>query len=151
MSLQIHNWENFERTKLWYIIFAIVIISVIVLSIIKKNIVWTVVLFFILWAYFYYSIISNQIIKIKITEKNLVLDKKNYSRNDFVGYVLEQESKTQKIKNIVLVWNKSHTIYTINDNEDNIDQFTSELDNYIPRLREFNQTFLEKLSRILKL
>ncbi|HCB51857.1 TPA: hypothetical protein DEP21_04830 [Patescibacteria group bacterium] len=86
-----------------------------------------------------------------INSNHLLVDKKAFPRNTFIGYVLEIDKKSQKIKNIVFISNKSHNIYTIDDKNENIKNFSIELDNYIPMLGDFDQSFFEKTSRILKL
>lgn len=151
MNLRVYNGERFERSKRWYIGFSVILISIILLSLMKKNIVGVVVLFFILGAYFYYSIISNQIIKIKTDDNHILIDKRTLPWSEFIGYVIEVENKSQEIKNIVLLSNRYHSIYTIHDKHENIKKFITELDNHIPMMGEYNQTFLEKMARILKL
>lgn len=113
--------------------------------------VGAVVLFFILGAYFYYTLISHQIITIKINERYITLDKKNFPWNDFTGYAIEADKKTETIKNIVFVSSKGHIIYTIDDTKDHMELFFKELGNYLPMLGEYHQSFLEKTARILKL
>lgn len=151
MTLHIYNGEIFKRDKRRYIFFSLVIIIIIGLSLWKWNIVWVVVLFFILGAYFYYGIIANQTTTIKIEKEHLIIDKKEFLRGTFIWYCLEIEKGNNQIKNIVFITEKKHIIYTINDKKENIKNFLVELNNFLPILPEFNQTSLEKLVRLLKL
>jgi hypothetical protein len=109
------------------------------------------VLFFILGAYFYYSILSNQTTKIHIEDGYILIDKKSHPWSDFTGYTLEVEKANNNIKNIVLVYAKGYTIYTINDKEENIKDFSKSLDQHLPLVGSFEQSFLEKVIRLLKL
>ncbi len=151
MTLHTYNGEIFERNKRWYVFFALMIISIVWLSLWKQNVVGVVVLFIILWAYFYYNIISNQHIEIKIEKDFLLIHQKKYARSSFKWYNLEIEKKSEKVKNLILITERWHVIYTIDDSKENIKNFIVELNNRIPLTGEYMQTSLEKLARILKL
>jgi len=151
MTLRVYNGEKFERNKRWYILFALVLITIIWLSLWKQNVIGVVVLFFILWAYFYYSIISNQIITLKIEKDHLIINNKIYLRWNFRGYSIEIEKKNQQIRNIVLITEKWYMIYTIHDKKDHIKEFLTEINDHLQLVSEYNQSSLEKLARILKL
>jgi len=77
--------------------------------------------------------------------------KKIYSWNGFVWYILEVDVRTWVMRNIVFITRSSHIIHTLDDKLDNIREFVLELDKYIPMLDNYDQSFLEKLSRRLKL
>ncbi|MEI6774261.1 MAG: hypothetical protein WCL18_05755 [bacterium] len=83
MSVLVYNGEKFQRSKIWYLIFAVIFASVFVLSIINNNIVGAVLLFFLLGGYFYYSTINNQVIKLIIEQSQLIIGNKSYPRNTF--------------------------------------------------------------------
>lgn len=151
MSVLVYNGERFQRNKLRYLVFGVVFASVFLLSILNNNIVGAVLIFFLLGGYFYYSTINNQVIKISINEKQLLVWTKTYPRNLFTGYVIEVHAKTQEIKNIVFLTQKWHMIYSFDDSIQHIHMFLSELDGYLPMQGEFHQTSLEKLSRKMKL
>lgn len=151
MTLRVYNWEKFERNRRWFVLFALVLITIIWLSLWKQNVIGVVVLFFILWAYFYYSIVSNQIITLKIEKDHLIINNKIYLRWSFRAYSIEIEKKNQQIKNIVLITEKWYMIYTIHDKKDRIKEFLIEINNHLPLVSEYNQSSLEKLARILKL
>lgn len=151
MTLHVYNGEKFERNRRWYVLFALVLITIIWLSLWKQNVIGVIVLFFILWAYFYYSIISNQIITLKTEKNHLIINNKIYLRWSFRAYSIEIEKKNQQIRNIVLITEKWYMIYTIHDKKDRIKEFLIEINNYLPLVSEYNQSSLEKLARILKL
>lgn len=151
MTLHTYNGERFERNKRWYVFFALVLIIIIWLSLWKQNVIGVVVLFFILGAYFYYSIISNQVISLKIEKEHLIINDKIYLRGTFKAYSIEIEKKSQQIRNLVLVTERWHVIYTIHDKKENIKEFLIEINNCLPLVSDYNQSSLEKLARILKL
>jgi len=151
MTLRVYNGEKFERNRRWYVLFALVLITIIWLSLWKQNVIGVVVLFFILWAYFYYSIVSNQIISLKIEKNHLIINNKIYLRWSFRAYSIEIEKKNQQIRNIVLITEKWYMIYTIHDKNDRIKEFLIEINDHLPLVSEYNQSSLEKLARILKL
>jgi hypothetical protein len=108
-------------------------------------------MFFLLWAYIYYWIINIKEVKIKISENWLIVWEKIVVRSNLIGYCLEVEPKKEKIKNIVFVSQKGHSIYTISDKTENIRLFLKNLEQIIPIMPEFHQTFREKFSRRMKL
>ncbi len=151
MELKVYSSENFERSKAWYIIFSSVFVIIFLVSIFYKNIVWTILMFFLLGGYLYYWIINNQEIKLKITDEWLIIGDKLSNRSNFVWYSLEIEPKKQNIKNIVFITKKHHNIHTINDSNENIKNFLEQLNKFLPMTWEFQQTFWEKASRKMKL
>ena len=150
-KIKAYSSENFERNKLRYVIFSSVFILIFAVSIFYKNIVWAILMFFLLGGYLYYGIINNQEVDIKITDNGLMIGDKISNWTKFTGYSLEIDPIKQKIKNIVFVAPKYHNIHTINDTDNNIKSFLQELNNYLPMVWEFPQTFREKASRKMKL
>ncbi len=150
-QIKTYNSEKFNRDKLRYIIFSSVFIIIFLISIFYKNIVWAILMFFLLWGYLYYGIINIQEINMKITDNGIIIWDKLIDWTKISWYSLEIDPKQQIIKNIVFISTKHHNIYTINDTDDNIKSFLQELNNYLPMTWEYNQTFREKASRKMKL
>lgn len=107
-------------------------------------------MFVLLWWYIYVWLNLKEI-SLTITEEWLVVWEQIVPWAKMTWYVIEINKETQEIKNIVLLYEKSHSIYTIMDTPDHIKNFLSQLDNYLPMTWEYQQTRLEKLARILKL
>jgi len=150
-DLKVFSSEKFERSKTWYVVFACIFISIIALSIVFKNIVWVVLMFFLLWAYIYYGIIDVQEINMRVTENWLIIKNNIVSWMTIEWYCIELDKSSQEIKNIVIVHKKWHAIYTIADSEENLQVFLEQLSNYAPMLQDYKQTFREKFSRKIKL
>lgn len=147
MELTVYNWEIFERSPFRYIRFSIVFIVIITISIIYKNAPWVIILLFFMWWYFYYSSTSNKKTSIKITESWLLILDKIYPWISFNWYILEVNRHDWEIKNIVFLSTKTHRIYTISDNLDNLKIFIENLEQYIKMLPWYEQTLLEKMMR----
>ena len=150
-SIKTFNGEKFEKNSRRYIIFATVFIWIILMSILSWNFVWAVVLFFLLWWYLYYTLTANQVIEIKIIDGNLIIWDKNVPRSNYIWFVVEIDVKSDSIKNLVFVWEKSHNIFTVNDDINNVSSFLNILVNYIPHMDNYGQSFFEKLSRKFQL
>jgi hypothetical protein len=150
-DLKVFSSEKFERSKTRYLIFACVFILIIWLSIFFKNIVWVVLMFFLLWAYIYYGIIDVQEINIRVTENWLIIKNNIIPWTNILWYCIEINQETQEIKNIVFIHTKWHSIHTIIDSEENLKQFLTTLSMYCPMLQEYKQTFREKFARKIKL
>ena len=150
-KLQVYSSEKFNRDKLWYIVFSSIFIIIFAISIFYKNIVWAILMFFLLGWYLYYGIINIQEITMKITDNGLIIWEKMINWNHFSSYSLEIDQNNQIIKNIIFISKKHHSIYTINDHNENIKEFLQQLSNVLPMTWEFPQTFWEKASRKMKL
>ena len=151
MDIKVYNSEKFERNTWWYIIFAVLFASIFILSLLNENFVGAVLLFFLLGAYFYYSVTNNQLVTMKIDKGTLIVWDKVYSWTSLAGYVIELDPKTQLIKNLVIITRNSHTIYTLNDDNEKIRDFIVALDQEVGMLDQYSQTFLEKMARRFKL
>lgn len=152
MELKVYDWEKFERSKTWFIIFAFVILLVVVSSILIKNILWWVLVLLIAWGYIFYITKTSDVIKMITWKQALQIWKTTYPYKNLNGFVLEYHTEKQKIHNIVIIDNKKHyEIYTIKDTTKNLENFINELNEYIPMLDNYEQTTFDKFIRKLKL
>lgn len=154
MQLKVYNTEKFDRTKLWYAIFCCIFILIIIASIFYKNIVWIILMFFLVWAYIYYWLVNVHEITISIDEKWLILEKIIPWANITwfcLELELDKDKNIKRIKNIVFVYANSHSIHTINDTPENLSAFVDELNTYIQLLETYPQTSREKFMRKIKL
>lgn len=152
MELKVYNWEHFERGKVWYLIFAFVILLVVILSILSNNIIgWVFVLLVAGWYLFYLTKV-NDTIKMVTWKKALQIAKAVYPWETLTGFVLEYHTEKKKIHNIVIIDDKKiPRIYTINDNEENLEEFVNELNGYVPLLDTYEQSTFDKMMRKIKL
>jgi len=151
MQITTYNSEKFDRKNRRYVIFGTIIAWVFILTIINKNLVGAILMFFLLWGYFYFSISNKQTITMSITKKWLIVATKTYQRSSLQWYVLEVDKKTKIIKNLVLVTAKWHSIHTLHDTKNNIKEFIVLLNDYIPILWDYEQSNIEKVIRLLQL
>ena len=104
MQLKVYNAEKFERTKIRYVIFSCIFVLIIVASIYYKNIVWIILMFFLVWAYIYYGLINVYEIDISISDNWLVLDRV-IPRSQISWFCLELDSKeSTKTSNNDMIW-----------------------------------------------
>lgn len=152
MELKVYDGEKFERSKTWYIIFALVILLVVTLSVLSKNIPWWVIVLVIAWAYIFYITKENDVMKIITWKKALQVWKMVYPYDNLSWFVLEYHLEKKKIHNIVIIDDKKdYKIYTIKDIEKNLENFVNDLNWYIPMLDNYEQTTMDKFIRKLKL
>ena len=96
-----------------------------------------------------FIILPKQVI---LWEKALQIWNAIFQYKDLSWFVLEYHTEKQKIYNIVIIDNKNeYRIYTINDSDENLENFVNELNNYIPMLEKYEQTTMDKFIRKLKL
>lgn len=152
MELKVYDWENFERSKKRFLIFALFILLFVILSILSNNIIWWIFLLIIAWGYIYYITKTNDTTKMITWKKALQIWKTTFPYESLSGFVLEYHTKKEKIHNIVIIDNKKiPRIYTIKDTEKNLQNFVNELNEYIPMLDNYEQTTMDKFIRKLKL
>ena len=152
MELKVYNWEYFERWRVWYIVFSLVILLVIVISVLSKNIVWWVLVLLFAGGYIYYLTKINDTVVMKIWTNAFQIDKVAFPWNSLSWFVLEYHTQKQQIHNIVIIDNKNVArIYTINDTDENLENFVNQLSEFLPILDRYEQTNFEKFIRKIKL
>ena len=152
MELKVYNGERFERGKLWYLIFALVILLVAVVSILSNNISWWVFVLLVAGAYIFYLTKVNDTVTMVTWKKALQIAKAVFPWETLSGFVLEYHTEKKKIHNIVIIDDKKiPRIYTINDSEKNLKEFVDDLNKYIPMLDNYNQSTFDKIMRKIKL
>ena len=152
MELKVYNGELFERGKVWYLIFALVILLVVVLSILSNNIIWWVFVLLVAGWYLFYLTKVNETITLITWKQALQVQKAALPYENLSGFVLEYHTELKKIHNIVILDDKKvPRIYTINDTESNLKKFVKDLNNYIPLLDNYHQSTFDKFVRKIKL
>lgn len=152
MELKVYNWEKFDRSKTWFLVFSLVILLVVVLSILSNNIIWWVIVFAVAWGNLFYITKVNDIIKMIIWKEALQVWKQAFPYKNLSWFVLEYHTEKKKIHNIVIIDDKkTPRIYTIKDTEENLKSFVNELNWHIPMLENYEQTTMDKFIRKLKL
>ncbi len=152
MELKVYEWEKFERSKTWFLIFAFVILLVIIISILSSNITWWVIVLVVAGGYIFFITKTNDTIKMITWKQALQIWKTTFPYDNLNWFVLEYHLEKKKIHNIVIIDNKKYPrIYTIKDTEKNLENFVNELNEYIPMLENYEQTTMDKFIRKLKL
>lgn len=151
MELITYNGEYFERSKLRYCIFLLVVGTVIVGSILFNNLFGAVVVLMLVGGYFFFLMKTSDTLNLKTTPDGIQIGTKFQPRSQFTGFVLEYHTKKQTIHNIVLIDPKGYHIFTINDTTENLKAFITEIGKYLPLLEQYEQGFLEKFSRKIQL
>ena len=152
MELKVYDWEKFDRSRSWFLKFALIILLVVVLSILSNNIVWWILILVLAGAYIFYITKINDTTKIITWKQALQIWKSVFPYETLSWFVLEYHIEKKKIHNIVIIDNKKeYRIYTIKDTEKNLKNFIEELNWYIPMLENYEQTTMDKFIRKLKL
>ena len=152
MELKVYNGEHFERWKVWYLVFALVILLVVVLSILSNNIIWWVFVFLVAGWYLFYLTKVDDVIKMVTWKKALQVWKAVFPWESLKWFVLEYHTEKKKIHNIVIIDDKKiPRIYTIKDSEKNLKEFVEELNSYIVMLDDYDQSTFDKFMRKIKL
>ena len=148
MEIKVYNWEHVERDKTRYIVFVLIVLLVIILSVLSNNIVWWVFILLISWWYIFYLTKVDDTISMIIWKNSLQIDNIAFPRNTLKWFVLEYHLQKEKIYNIVIIDDKNNAkIFTLNDVEENVQNFVEELNNYIPMLDNYDQWTLDKFLR----
>jgi len=157
VSLKVYNWEVFERSKWRYVGFAVVIVTIISLSLFYKSwdgvngIIGAVIVLMIVGGYLFFLSKANTETKMIIKPEGLVIGERLVPYSQIKGFVIEMDKTTLKLRNIVLVYEKTAEIYTLKDKKKQQEIFFSELSKIIPFLENYEQSGLDRLMRKLKL
>lgn len=151
MNVQVYQWEHFDRGQRRYIVFATCFAVCIILSILTRNFIGAILLFFLLGGYLYFMLRDQQTMQIMLSEQWLTIRGKLHNRPMVKGYTLEVDPKDHHLKNIVFFFSNHHGIYTFNDDPDQIQNFVHELGQYTQVIGEYQQSFFEKLARVMKI
>lgn len=105
----------------------------------------------IVWGYLFFLSKANSEVKMILKPEGLTIWERIIPYSQLKGFVVEMEKKTKKIKNIVLVYDRSVEIFTINDTKQHQELFFSKLSELVPYLDKYDQTSFDRLLRRLKL
>ena len=150
-SIKVYNGEKHERWVLWYVIFAIVVGTLILLSLLYGNYSWVVLLFFLVWGYLFYQVLHFQELTMVVQDDGIYIDKTFFRWSELQWFVIEVDRKTWLAQNIVLVQANGHYIYSFGGALDVTKEVIIEINDRIPLLETYHQTFSERLMRRLKL
>lgn len=92
-------------------------------------------------------------IVLSTTDEELMIWNEPVKRIELAWFVMEADRVSWRLKNIVFVWKwKKNRIHTVEEWQwENIIWFLENVEQYIPHLAWFKQSFLEVLMRKLKL
>lgn len=152
MEIRVYNWEHFERTKSWFVVFAISLAVIIWASIFFANLFWSIILFLFTWAYILFSLTKNKHINLWIRDSWLAVDARLWPRQSLDSFVVEVDSSSQEWKNIIIVMkNNDHMIFSFDDEHNIKKEFITELQSYITLVENYPQTTMDKLIRKMQL
>lgn len=86
-----------------------------------------------------------------LTEQWVVVWNKVYLLWRLEGFVVELDLETETVKNIVLVERAyKHHIFTFAEELEKIEAYIDDLETYLPRLNQYEQTWIQRAARKLK-
>jgi len=150
MELKVYSNEKYDRSNLRYVLFGLITAGILTGSIVYQNRAGAILLFFLLGWYFYFSVKNSAPTKMKIMEPWLQIGQKIFPRSSLQWFALEFDPKAEKVLNIVIVGNDTHTIHSIHDDTQALKDFVNQLSSYKPMLEQYKQTSREKILRKLK-
>ena len=151
-QIELYNWENYKRSKWWYIIFVTFFVLVIFVSLLLQNWQWALFIMFMLGGYILFGLLNTQKIKVSIDDKWLKINEKFYPKSEIRWFCLELDSETQIIKNIVFFIKTNKMIHSFVDVRDpEVKDFLKKLSKQAPMISEYEQSFVDRLIRFLKL
>lgn len=157
ITLKVYNGELFERGKRWYIGFVAIIFSVLGLSLFYKtgqeihNIIGGVMMLMIVGGYLFLQSKIWTEIQLTLKPEGIYAGERLIPLSLIKGFVVEMEKKSWKLKNIVLVLERGVEIFTLNDTTEQQQLFFSELSKFVPFLDTYEQSWIDKLMRKIKL
>ncbi len=152
MQVRAYNGEHFERTRTWFIGFAVVLAFVIGLSLWFVNLFGAIILFLFTGAYILFSLTKNKHINLTIRDTGFVVDTRLRPRQSLDSFVVEVDAATQQRKNLIIILKNQDTmIFSLDDTHENAQAFITALQAVIPLVETAPQTTMDKIVRKLKL
>lgn len=151
MKITTYNGEYFERSKVWFLIFFLVISVFLFITVFFSDLFSAVIILLVVGAYFYFILKVEDKIEISLTDEGVSFGdfKKRYE--EFTGFSLESHIETQKIHNIVFIGKSGLFIYTLQDSEENVMQFSQVLSKKLPFMENYSSSIFSKLMRKMKI
>jgi len=107
---------------------------------------------FMLWGYILFGLLNTQKIKASIDDNGLKINDKYYPKSEIRWFSLELDPDSQVIKNIVFFIKNNKMIHSfVNIQEPKVKDFLKKLSKQAPMISEYEQTFVDRLIRFLKL
>ncbi|GHW02439.1 hypothetical protein AGMMS50249_2250 [candidate division SR1 bacterium] len=151
MSIKVSVSEYFQRSRLRFAIFGVIMLIIVGASIWIRNRFGAILLICFAGLYLYFQFRGGKEIDITVKEDGLLVDGKLHPRSQYSGFVLEYHTAKQKIHNIVLLEAKTHSIHTIMDTDEHLESFVNELSEFLSRKDSFEESFGERVIRKIKL
>ena len=151
MKITVYNGEHFERSKVWFLIFFLVISIFLFITVFFSDLFSAVIILLVVGAYFYFILKVEDKIDITLTDEGIKFAdfKKRY--DEFTGFSLESHIETKKINNIIFIGKTGLFIYTLQDSEENVMQFSQALTKNIPFVENYSSSIFSKLLRKMKI
>ena len=129
------------------------LILFVIFNILYQNIAWIILFVILVAGYLYFFLQWMKKVKLKISEEGFYIGTHFLPWNSLNWFTLEIDPLKKTIKNIVLLKsNGDYLIHTIAEEDlEKVKHFALELTNYIPVLESYNQSFFDKLIRLLKI
>lgn len=150
-SVIVHNGEHFERGKLRYVVFTLVLVALIIASVLFENFFGAIILFLLVGWYILFALMRNKKIVLKNTEQGLVIGEKIMPWTNMQWRNIETNVLTWDRKNLIVVAKSDKFIFTLDDTKENTETFVKELWDFLPMSESIGYSFTEKLIRKLKL
>jgi len=151
MKITVFNGEYFERSKVWFLIFFLVISIFLFITVFFSDVFGAVIILLVVGAYFYSLLKVEDKIEITLTDEGIEFAEFKKRYDEFSGFSLEYNTLTKQIQNIVFLSKTGVFIYTLQDEEDTILTFSHALAERVPFMEKYSVSFFSKLLRKMKI
>lgn len=156
IAIKAYAGEKYERSKMWRIVFFTIVGLLVLTSLIMTwfgGILEIFVIGLIVSGYIFFSIFMSKPITLKLTKEGVWAGKELMPWNELAWFVVEMDMKDEKVKNIVFVFvNWAYKIFGVDDADiEDLRIFLEALSQILPRLWGFEQSFVDKIARLLKI
>lgn len=150
-SITVFNGEKHERSARWYVAFAVIVWVLVVFSLLYGNYSWVVLLFFLVGWYFFYQVLHLQQLSLIVQDDGIHVGKVFFAWWELTWFTIEVYKDTWLARNLVLLTSSGHHIYSFVDDLDKVKEVVMIIDERLPLLETYSQTFAQRLLRMVKL
>jgi hypothetical protein len=108
-------------------------------------------LFFLVGWYFFYQVLHLQQLSLVVQDDWISVGKVFFAWEELKGFTIEVYKDTWLARNLVLLTSRGHHIYSFVDDLDKVKEVVMLIDQRVPLLETYSQTFAQRLLRMVKL
>lgn len=166
MQLRVYDGEHYSRSRLWYLIAGVVFFVIVISTLFGGQFTgaassrvpswWSIfatLLLMIFGGLYRFKICkqADRIVVATLDSEWVEIDGRRFDRSVLEGFTLEVQRDTWQVHNIILLQQSDHHIFTVADTSRRVREFVLALSKQILVYPDFQQSWIDRQLRKLKI